>query len=422
VPEPVALPSEEMLPELERAFRSSLTGADAYKAARQAVRVEKEVLRIGNRFVPADGFREIAFLAVGRAAVSLAYAFVDGLGDALTQGYVAGPDAVPDEIPFQHRRVASGAVGSDDGPAVAEAALEMAGALGPKDLLLVALSPGALGLLALPPRGLGPDAYRSYLQRLREGGATGPELERFVRATSEGAAGGRLAAAGGARIVPILVDRGGAVEAMGGGPTQLVTLAERQQARASALAHAGPGPLPAELVRVLDAPATSVSRLPDRPVIVTSPTDALEGASDGLSEIRWWSRLAALKLTGAPEAAAPEFLRKVDEVLPTIPKSRDKRSGIAILAGAELDLLDGEGEGSAARRLIERLQRENRRRDLTLGVFRTGGPRGGAEFCGAFGDARTPELRPIPAASAGRPGITDVGPVVIALLPEAKEP
>jgi len=416
-------PAEDLVDEAERAYRGALTGADAYRAARLAVRLDHEVLRLGNRFTTVDRFREIGFVAVGRAAVSLAYAFVDGLGDRLTQGFLAGPDPVPDEIPFQHQRVSSDGVGAPDAEKVAAAALELAGGLGERDLLLVALSPGALGLLATPPPGLGAPAYEAFLGELRRAGASAPETERFVRATAAGAAGGRLAAAGRARVVTLLVDRGGAPVALGGGPTVPLTPEERAGALTLVRERGLAERLPLELRRPLTDPGAPPPAAPARPVVVASPTDALLGAGDGLSEASWWSRLVEVGLADGPEAAAAQFFRRVEEILPTIPRSRERRRGIALVAGAPLDLVDGAGEGPALEALLGALQRDGRRRELRVAAFRTTGPRPGTPGrSGGLVDAVRPGIRPLPAADAGRPGVTDVGPVVVALLPEPSAP
>src|SRR5690348_8490642 len=89
--------------------RSALTGADAYRATRAAVRREGTILRVGNRFVPLERYDEIAFVALGNAAVSQALAVSATLGERLTQGLVAGPDPVPAEVPFPSRQVRRGA-------------------------------------------------------------------------------------------------------------------------------------------------------------------------------------------------------------------------------------------------------------------------------------------------------------------------
>ena len=141
-----------------KAFRGAVTSADAYRATRAAVRLEGDTLRIGNRFVPVARYREIAFIAAGNAATSQALAVVRGLGSRLTQGFVAGPEAAPPEIPFRSVRVPRGLPGTREGTEAAGLALELAGGLGAGDLLIVLLSGGAAGALALTePKTTPPD-------------------------------------------------------------------------------------------------------------------------------------------------------------------------------------------------------------------------------------------------------------------------
>ncbi len=411
-------PEPPPLTEFDRAYQGAVTGADAYRTVRGAVRLHGQVLRIGNRFVDVNPFREIAFLAIGRAAVSCGFALVDALGDRLTQGYLAGPDEVPERIPFLHRRTTSEAIGTPDAVPVVESALELAGGLSEKDLLIVAISPGALGLLSLPPAGVGNEAYRDLLQQLRSAGASGPDTERFVRATAGGLAGGRLvAAARSARVVPLLLDRGGATLAAGGGPTTPVGKEEVTAARALLDRLGLPGAGGPEIRRALEA--EPVRATPVRPVQVAGPADALQGAGDALSENLWWSRLATLALPGYVDAAATEFSEKVEEILQGIPKTRDRRKGVAIFAGAPLDCVDGEGEGRAIARLLPALQAKARRRDLEFAVFRTAGARPGDVGTPAGSLASTgAAVQALRAYAVGLPGVTDVGPVVMALRTE----
>jgi glycerate-2-kinase len=408
----------------DRVYRGAVTGADAYRAVRSAIRLEGEVLRIGNRFVRAERYEEIAFLALGRAAVSAGFGVLDALGESVTQGFLAGPDELPERIPFLHQRTRSEALGTTDAEAVIASVLELAGGLHEKDLLLVVLSPGALGLLSAPPTGMGRDGYLEFLRRLTEAGARSAEIERFVRATSFGAAGGRLAAAAGrSEVVTLIVDRDGVPEASGGGPTRAVRAEERTAANALLSVRGIAERTPVEIRRALSTAPALPEREAARPVVVATPAEAIQGAGDALSEAKWWSRLATLSLSGGPAEAAQEFSDRVEEVLRGVPKSRQARKGIAIFAGAPLECIDGEGEGAALARLLPELKTRARRRTLRIVAFRTAGARpGDVGLPAGLIEATGAEIRPVPAFRAGRPGVTDVGPVVAALLPESEEP
>ncbi|HUJ78325.1 MAG TPA: DUF4147 domain-containing protein, partial [Thermoplasmata archaeon] len=173
-------------------YRAAVTGADAYRVTRTAVRREGTVLRLGNRFVPLARYHEIAFLALGSAAVSQALAVSAALGDRLTQGFVVGPDPLPREVPFRSRVEPTGWPARSP---VADEAVELAGGLTERDLLLVLLSPGALGFLAKTPADVPVDEWTRWLHALPDRGATSGEVSLAVRVLADGAVGGRLAAA-----------------------------------------------------------------------------------------------------------------------------------------------------------------------------------------------------------------------------------
>ncbi|MGC2358872.1 MAG: DUF4147 domain-containing protein, partial [Thermoplasmata archaeon] len=150
------------------AFRAAVTAADAYHAVRLAVRRESGTLRLGNRFVPEGRYREIAFLAFGNAANSMALGVLHAVGNRLTQGFLAGPDPVLSDLPFRGLDVPQGWPGDPLAATVVGAAQELAGELTEQDLLLVLLSPGALRVLAEPPPGMAPEEFGRFLERAHD--------------------------------------------------------------------------------------------------------------------------------------------------------------------------------------------------------------------------------------------------------------
>ena len=108
-----------------RAVQAAVTAADAYRSLRAALGREDGVLRVGNRFVPDRRYRQVAFVAVGSAANSMALAALHAIGDRLTQGYVAGPEPVADEIPFRGEIVPPGLPGFPGAEGIVRAAEEM---------------------------------------------------------------------------------------------------------------------------------------------------------------------------------------------------------------------------------------------------------------------------------------------------------
>jgi hypothetical protein len=411
---------------LTATYRGALTGADAYRAVRQAVRVEEGTLRLGNRFVRADRYREIAFVALGNASASLALGAWEALGERLTQGIVAGPSPLPPNVPFRAWELPIGWPGSAVGLTTAAAIEELAAGLGPKDLLLLLLSPGALAALSLPPAGLRGEEWAAFLRAESAAGATGAEVAGLARVLGLGPAGGRLGAAPHAgEVVTLLLDRGDGAAGVGGGPTVPLTEEEVRRVRE----RLGPGrgaPLPAAVSTAAREPVPLRAAAPgvDRPVVVLAPADALTGASGVLSDRKWVCRLAAPTLAEMPEAAARSLLNRTEEILrglrgiPGARRSgsprRERPNGLAVLAG----LTFGAPEGVDERPLVDRFLASARAllpwRGATVAVLPTAGAPGrSGEGAGRYVSIPTSLAGTLPM----RAGLSDVGSVGIVLLP-----
>lgn len=423
MPDPAADPGETD-PIFATIYRSAVTGADAYQATRTAVRRTGETLRLGNRFVRFSRYREIAFLALGGAAISQALAVSAALGDSLTQGFVVAPDPLPPEVPFRHRQTPTGLPGD---ATTCHEAFELVQGLGEKDLLLLLLSAGSLGYLATAPDGVPTDEWVGWLGRLAAAGATGRELGRIARVTGGGAVGGRLAAASRADVVALVVDRGDGADLIGGGPTLPVTRSERVAARAVIGRLPGLAPASAALRRTLDPATDPVDGRPGagvRPVAVTAPADALREIGDAVAQKRWRPILAELNLDAPPEAAADRLLARAEEVragAAAEPTDRARPShGVIAFAATTLSTLEGVDDRPAMVRFLRRVAERLPRRDATVGILRTVGAADGADAPGGVVGAsrgavgRTgPPIRPL----RMRPGITDVGEIAAVVLP-----
>ncbi len=408
-------------------YRGAMTGADAYRAVRLAVRPEGEALRIGNRFVPEGRYREVAFLALGHAANSMALAALDALGDRLTQGFVAGPEGPMPRLPFRGATLTPGWGGDEQAPRVIDVAREIAGGLRPSDLLLVLLSPGALRALALPPDGLGPAEFSRFLESAHAAGADGAEVALLARVVGSGGVGGRLLpAATTADVTTLVVDRGDGAARVGGGPTLPVRPKEREEARGTVERIGLGSTLPAPVRERLARPPSDAPLLPGsahRPVVVAGPSDGLRGAADAAFDRGWTTRVAFLGLAEPPDRAADRFLERTDALVAEVGPTPSPSKGVVAVAMLTLGVPEGVADGEARRRFIERAAERLRRREMSVGIYPTAGesvPRGGAGWVvGAPGDPDVVrpagEIRPL----AMRSGITDVGVVVAAVAPSA---
>ena len=405
------------------ALRAAMVGADSYRLTRAALRRDEAILRVGNRFVPLAKFREIGFVAVGRASVSQALAVVDALGDAVTQGYVVGPVPLPTEVPFRWLEKPCEGPGNSAASASAAAVRELAEGLGPKDLLLVLLSGGALGYLAQPPPGHSSASWRERLDGYRRAGATGREIDTIARVTGAGPIGGRLAEGLTCEVATFVVDRGSGPVLLGGGPTIPVAPTERAEVRSTlerlgrsgdldAVARDGPAP----------DPGRPLSLAPNihRPVVIVEPADALREGSDALGEKRWICRLAELENRLPPSAAADRFLARIDALVAEIGDASflQESRGLVVFGPLTFDLPEGVDERSAITEFLDRTAAVVRRREMTVAAVATGGgprtdpvPAGGV--VGSTGGAKIRAIRM-------RQGITDVGILATAALPRQR--
>jgi len=358
------------------AFRSAVTAADAYHAVRLAVRREAGTLRVGNRFVPDGRYREVTFLALGNAANSMALGALHAIGDRLTQGFLAGPDPVLPELPFRGVEVPLGWPGDPSPATVVAAAKEIAGGLTEQDLFLVLLSPGALRGLAEPPEGMAPERFSELLEQAHARGATGREVGLIARVLGTGGVGGRLASfVPRADVTTLLVDRGDGPTVLGGGPMLPVSGAERSEVAVLLDRLRLADDLPAGSREALRGePTTPPVRPTARPVVVTGPSDALRAASDAVFDKGWTVRLAFLELREGPEAAAERFLERTEALYRAESLAADSRTkGLAAFAMMTLGLPEGLDEGPALGRFLSRAHELLRRRETSVGLFRTGG-------------------------------------------------
>ena len=427
MPEPSdsAPPVKEFVAPLTHSYRGAVTAADAYRAIRGALRLERGTLRLGNRFVPIDRYREIAFVALGNAAPSLALGAWEALGERLTQGIIAGASPPPGHVPFRSWELPLGLPGGPAGLTTSQAVEELAGELGEKDLLLLLLSPGALAGLARPPAGFSGPEWRRFLSATLEAGAGGAEVALLNRTLATGPTGGRLSEKGRpGEVETLLLDRGDGAALVGGGPTVPVKPEERAIARGvlERLGHLVE--VPAGLLHALAPSPTEPparKRTAGRPVLITGPGEALEGASDSLVDRRWVCRLAAITLTEPPEAAAERLAERAEEILAElggVPGRSHRRgegpAGLAVFAGATLGLPEGVDERAAVDRFLKAAHANLRRRHDAVAIFPTSGAlTDGGRGAGGFVEAG-PTAEPLH-PFAMRSGLTDVGLVAVLL-------
>lgn len=406
--------------DLVQVLTEAIRGSDAYAAVRRAVRVEEGVLRVGNGLVRRAKVREVGFLAVGHCAAAMARGFHDALGEVVTQGLVAGPEPPPEPWPFLFRKVDDDLGPSQASVALAAEALELAGGLGEKDLLVPLLSPGALGMLASPPSGMGLQEYRHLWETVRRSPRAREDLPAVAAALSP-AQGGRLAsAARGAHVESLVVARGEGGIPLGGGPTVALSAEAVHRAREALERTGGFEELPREVQQGLRSPSLPAALSPERvhTVVIASPADALESAGAEAAGRKYRARLADLNDPSPPEAAADHLLAAFEERAPRT--SGAGQDGIAVFSGLSLGVPEAGEDAELLSKFLTRAHAGIRRRGLSVAVLSTvGSVRPGATPSGGFVEAQTPfspgRFEPgAPHVLDLAPGFTDVGAIAVA--------
>ena len=186
----------------ERIYRSALAAVEPGRLVRGAVRRDGASLVVRDRTFDLDEFDHVYLISFGKAAVPMAAALAEILGERLTEGLAvqpagdeAGPSAAASAPAGRIRTLAASHPLPDErSVAAGRSVLEMAARAGARDLVFVCVSGGGSALLSVPAPGLSVEDKRVVTNRLLASGATIRELNA-VRKHLSAIKGGRLAAA-----------------------------------------------------------------------------------------------------------------------------------------------------------------------------------------------------------------------------------
>ena len=200
-------------------LREALLAADPYRLVRRRL-----TLRAG--FLEAAGVRHrlgrgrVAIVAVGKAAVPMARAAEEVLGDRLAMG-LAISTATQGPLDRVRLRTASHPVPDVRGLAAAAEVAALARDLGRDDLLLVLLSGGASALLPSPAEGVTLEDKARVTALLLRAGATIHELNAVRKHLSRIKGGGLAREAAPARVVTLVLSDvvGDDLSTIASGPT-----------------------------------------------------------------------------------------------------------------------------------------------------------------------------------------------------------
>lgn len=336
-----------------RILRAGVAAADSGASIRRALRIEDDVLTVGNtpslRLSPRG---RIYLLAAGKAAAQMTAATVEILGARLIAGTATIPAGVAPAAESLPRVVSVWQGGHPvpeiGGLAGAAEALAMARAAGPEDLVLCLLSGGASALWSAPAPGITLDDLRGATAMLLRSGAPIEEVNT-VRKHLSAIAGGWLArAAEPARVLTLAVRDviGVSLDSIGSGPTlpdpttygDALEIVERytvalphsalRHLRAGAAGGVAETPKPDELPNVAGFE------------VVLSIHDAMEGAAARARALGYDVRVCSGDLEGEAREVADQVTSEIRAV------QKKARARVALLWGGETTVLvRGEGRG-----------------------------------------------------------------------------
>ncbi|MFN2109787.1 MAG: glycerate kinase [Anaerolineae bacterium] len=174
---------------------AALRAVDPYPAVQHYLTRAGNVLRVADRPWNLDAVTRIVLIAVGKAAVPMAQAAVDAMGDVPLTGIVVTKDghAAQHTLPGTLRVVEAGhPVPNAAGLAAAETVADMLATTTARDRVLLLLSGGASALLPSPVNGVSLEDLQIVTQHLLRAGATIDEINA-VRKHLSRLSGGQLA-------------------------------------------------------------------------------------------------------------------------------------------------------------------------------------------------------------------------------------
>ena len=197
------------------AVDAALEAVEPTRLVREALNPAGGGVLVASEFIPA---RRVAVLAFGKAAVGMIRGADQAIGPLISRALVVTDQ--PGEIPRGSELIVAGHPIPDCGSVrAAHAAIDLAEAMEPDDLLLVLVSGGGSALLEAPVEGLGLEDVRDLNDRLLRSGAPIEVMNQVRRAVSM-VKGGRLGGRCRGRLATLVVsDVGSDPAVVASGPT-----------------------------------------------------------------------------------------------------------------------------------------------------------------------------------------------------------
>jgi hydroxypyruvate reductase len=299
--------------------------------------------------------RSVDVIAAGKAAAAMLTAFASETGAPVRAMLGVGPRG---SVIGSDMSLPEGATWCDAGHPLpdegsvrgARRALEIAGAAGPDDVLMVLLSGGGSALMALPAPGISLEAKQLTARTLMAQSADIYELNT-VRKHLSGIKGGRLAAASRGRVLTLAVSDvvGDDLSVIASGPTVAdeTTFADALQVLSR---RGGLDSYPTEVVTHLrrgtagdvpETPKTGDRRLARAAAFVIGPQrGAIDGARRAAEALGYHVHIVPEPITGEARVSARAHVGVVAQMLPAL-----RRPLCVISSGETTVTVVGQGKG-----------------------------------------------------------------------------
>lgn len=188
-------------------FAAGIASADPRTAVRDRVRLDGDLLRIGEQDVPICTGKIIA-LAIGKAAIPMAQGLVDVLGDRIDAGIVLTKDGHVQpgvQLPSFAIREAAHPVPDERGSAATREILDLVANLGAQDIVIALVSGGGSALLEAAADELSLADIQAVTSALLRAGAPIQDLNAVRSELSLVKGGGLRHAIGPARCVSLIL-------------------------------------------------------------------------------------------------------------------------------------------------------------------------------------------------------------------------
>lgn len=173
-------------------LEAAIQAADPYRAAKQAIRLEKDRLQVGSRVYDLREWERIYVLGAGKATQSITLALEELLGERITDGVVVLKRGEHSRL-RRARVIYAGHPLPDEGSLRGgRVLLALAQKAGEKDLVISAFTGGSSALAVLPPPGVSLADVQALNRLLLACGATIFEINAVRKHVSR-IKGGRLA-------------------------------------------------------------------------------------------------------------------------------------------------------------------------------------------------------------------------------------